>query len=121
MSDQTIILYATFPADKSDVSLANKIAQDLISKRLAACVNILSPMTSVYEWDGAIETSQEVPAIIKTTSANAQNTIDRINQLHPFDVPCIVSLPISEAHSHLPFLDWIKSQTTRDAPVTGRP
>lgn len=102
MSDATI-LYSTAP----DRETAQKIADALIADKLAACVNIPAPMTAVYEWEGAVEHSEETPMLVKTTKAAAPAARDRILALHPYDCPCVVALAINADASSAPFLDWI--------------
>ena len=68
----------------------------MVEERLAACINILRPVRSIYRWQGAIETADEVAAIFKTTTAQADALIARIAALHSYDVPCIVTWPIDK-------------------------
>ena len=102
MADVTL-LYSTAP----DVETAQKIADTLVTEKLAACVNILAPMTSVYEWDGALEHAGETPMIVKTANSSAAK--DRIIALHPYDCPCVIALNIDEAASSAPFLEWVRA------------
>ncbi len=102
MGDVTL-LYSTAP----DAATAQKIANALVTEKLAACVNILAPMTSVYEWDGALEHSGETPLIVKTADGSAAK--DRIVALHPYDCPCVIALKIDEAASLAPFLEWVRA------------
>jgi len=102
MSDATI-LYSTAP----DRETAQKIADALIADKLAACVNILAPMIAVYEWEGAVERSEETPMLVKTTKAAAPAARDRILALHPYDCPCVAALAIDADGSSAPFLEWI--------------
>lgn len=106
MSD-IVFLYVTAP----DPEIARQIARTLITEKLAACVNISAPMTSIYEWDGAIEETAETAMIVKTTAAAVERARDRIIALHPYDTPCIAALPIS-AHGSAPaFLKWAAQAT----------
>ena len=102
-----VFLYCTAP----DAATAETIANALIAERLAACVNILAPAQSIYEWQGSVEKTEETPFIVKTTTAAAQGVRERILALHPYDCPCVVALQIGSAHSSAAFLDWIKKQT----------
>jgi periplasmic divalent cation tolerance protein len=102
-----VFLYVTAP----DPQAARQIARTLITEKLAACVNISAPMTSIYEWDGAIEETAETAMIVKTTAAAVERARDRIIALHPYETPCIAALPIS-AHGSAPaFLDWVAQAT----------
>lgn len=105
MSDPIIFIYVTCP----DQASALKIAGRLLEGRLAACANILAPMTSLYEWDGEREQAMETPMIIKTREGHRELAREAILAEHPYDCPCIVELPVSGGHG--PFLDWIRSQT----------
>jgi periplasmic divalent cation tolerance protein len=81
---------------------AREIGKQLVASKLAACVNILDNMNSIYMWDGEIQDDSEVVCIAKTM-------IEKVKSLHSYDCPCIVSLPVSDGHE--PFLDWISDQT----------
>ena len=73
---------------------AERIGRIVVEERLAACINILGPVRSIYRWKGAIETADEVAAIVKTTQVSGDALIARIAALHSYDVPCIVAWPI---------------------------
>lgn len=95
-----------------DRDTAGRIARALVDERLAACVNLLPGITSVYRWEGAVETDEEVLLLAKTAPARVQALIARIVELHPYDVPEVVAL---EAAGGLPaYLEWIASETARD-------
>lgn len=106
MSD-IVFLYVTAP----DPETARLIARTLITEKLAACVNITAPMTSIYEWEGAIEETTETAMFVKTTAAAAVRVTDRIIALHPFETPCIAAMPISSRGSAPAFLDWVAQAT----------
>jgi periplasmic divalent cation tolerance protein len=72
---------------------AERIGRTVVEERLAACINILGPVQSIYRWRGAVETAQEVAAILKTSQAGAEALILRIAELHSYDVPCIAMWP----------------------------
>ena len=84
---------------------AQKIAKALVTSKLAACVNILDNMNSVYMWEGKIQEDTEVVLIAKTTQARVPELVEKVKSIHSYDCPCIVSLPVSGGHN--PFLDWI--------------
>lgn len=96
-----VLVYATCP----DREVAIRIAKACVSARLAACVNIIEHVTSVFEWDGAIETATECSLICKSTSARAMELKDKIVSAHPYECPAVVVLPAVGGHA--PFLDWI--------------
>ena len=87
-----VSVYSTF----ADPAEAERIGRQVVEEQLAACVNILGPCRSIYRWQGAIESADEVAAIFKTTSAAADALIARIAALHSYDVPAIAVWPIEE-------------------------
>ncbi|POA99160.1 divalent-cation tolerance protein CutA [Chromobacterium sinusclupearum] len=88
-----------------DSQLAGQIAATLVSERLAACVNILAPCRSVYRWQGAVEQADEVPLLIKTRRDAYPALEARLLELHPYEVPEIIALPVA---SGLPaYLTWV--------------
>ena len=91
---------------------ASQIAEDLVENRLAACVNIIPDVTSVYKWKGDLEKSTEQLMLIKTTKERLQEVLDRIKILHPYEVPEIIALPIEGGHP--PYLSWLSSQVKGD-------
>lgn len=80
----------------SSAEEAERIGLAVVEERLAACVNILGPVRSIYRWQGAVQTAEETAAIFKTTHDNADALITRIAGLHSYDVPCIVTWPIDK-------------------------
>ncbi len=78
----------------------------MIEKRLAACINILGPVRSIYRWKGSVETADEVAAIFKTTSDRADALITQIAGLHSYDVPCIATWPIDKILGS--YADWVE-------------
>ena len=90
---------------------ANNIGKVLVETRLAACVNIIENMTSVYRWEEKVQQDSEVVLIAKTTEAQVPELIDKVKSVHSYDCPCIVSLPITDGYP--PFLDWIKSEAKK--------
>ena len=95
MTDATF-LYVTAP----DVKSARSLASALVEARLAACVNILPQMQSVYRWEGKIETADECVLFVKTTAAQSEATRDLILEQHPYDTPCVAALDISATGSN---------------------
>jgi periplasmic divalent cation tolerance protein len=97
-----ISVYAIF----ADAEEAERIGRAVVEERLAACINILGPIRSIYRWQGAIETGEEVAAILKTSHANADALIARIAGLHSYEVPCIVTWPIDKVLGT--YADWVE-------------
>ena len=105
---QTTLLVLTNCPDEES---ANAIALALVEERLAACVNILPRVQSVYRWQGAVESATEIPLFIKSTATNYPALEAAIRNRHPYQVPEIIALPVE---CGLPaYLDWIASETTQ--------
>ena len=93
-----------------DRATAEKLAEALIQKRVAACVNILAPCRSVYRWKGAVQHAEEYPVLIKTTRERYAALEAAIREVHPYELPEIVAVPIERG---LPaYLDWVATETT---------
>lgn len=93
-----------------DAPSAAKLAQHLINKHAAACVNQLAPCTSTYRWQGNIETVTEVPLLIKTTQVAYLRLEKLIREAHPYELPEIIAVSVTAG---LPaYLDWIVGETT---------
>ncbi|NRA47119.1 MAG: divalent-cation tolerance protein CutA [Oligoflexales bacterium] len=86
------------------------IASTLLKEKLIACANILSPISSVYEWEGQVCEENELGVFLKTCSTKYDELEDRIKTLHSYDVPCIIQLPIQNGNQD--FLSWISKQVT---------
>ena len=91
------------------VEEAKSIGQILVGQNLAACVNLLENMTSIYKWEEKLEESQEIILIAKTRKTLMPQLIETVNSHHSYDCPCILELPIQGGDPD--FLSWIKSQT----------
>ena len=102
MSDVTV-LFSTFPSRVE----AERVAQMVLTERLAACVNILGPCLSIYRWQGAIERSEEVPALFKTAPQLAGQLRNRIVALHSYDLPTVEAWPVSAAAA---VSDWVAAE-----------
>jgi periplasmic divalent cation tolerance protein len=87
---------------------AKEIGKELVANKLAACVNILDNMRSIYSWQGEIQDDSEIVMIAKTTEGRIPSLIDKVKLMHSYECPCIVSLPVSGGHQ--PFLDWIAAE-----------
>ncbi len=109
MDSQPLVVYCTCP----DPATAERIAETVVDERLAACVNIAPGLTSIYRWQGRIQRDAEVLLIIKTRSTVYPLLEGRIRELHPYEVPEIIALPIQAGSAT--YLDWIVEST--GAPV----
>ena len=92
----------------ADFAAAEKIAQQLVEDKLAACVNIFPAITSIYRWQGKIEQAQEVAALIKTKAALFTDVENKIKSLHSYETCCVIKLPITAGSNK--FLNWIDAQ-----------
>jgi periplasmic divalent cation tolerance protein len=101
-----VVVLSTFP----DEARAADIARVLVEARLAACVNLVASARSIYRWQGAIEEAREVLAVIKTTSERLEALRARLVELHPYELPEVIALPIIGGHAG--YLDWIASETS---------
>ena len=89
---------------------AEKLAMLLVEQRLAACVNLLAPCTSVYRWQGVVETATEIPVLIKTTLERYPALESAIRAHHPYELPEIIAVSLSAG---LPaYLEWVKTETS---------
>ena len=99
---RVVSVYAIF----ADAEEAERVGRIAVEERLAACVNLLGPIRSIYRWRGAIENADEMAAIFKTTNERADALIARIAGLHSYDVPCIVTWPIDKITSA--YASWVE-------------
>lgn len=92
-----------------DHGAAAALAAELVEARLAACANILAPCTSVYRWQGALETANEVPVLLKTTAARYAALEAAIRARHPYELPEIVAVPVERGLDA--YLGWVATET----------
>lgn len=88
---------------------AERIGRAVVEERLAACINILGSVRSIYRWQGSVETADEVAAIFKTSHAQADALITRIAALHSYEVPCIATWPIDKIVGS--YAEWVGDST----------
>ena len=103
-----VSVYAVF----ANAEEAERIGRAAVEEQLAACVNILGAVRSIYRWKGAIETADEVAAIFKTHHWRSDALIERIAALHSYDVPCVVSWPIDKIVGS--YAEWVEETVIRD-------
>ena len=82
-----------------------RLAATLVEECLAACVNVIGPMISIYQWEGKVERDTEVLLLIKTTAAGVEPLKERVLDLHPYDTPEFLALEVSTGSSG--YLDWV--------------
>jgi len=100
-----LFVYVTAP----DAACAEAIGRMLLERRLAACVNILPAVRSLYWWNGVIENSEETAFIAKTEADRFEALATAVRAVHPYECPCVVALPVDRATPD--FLDWIIAST----------
>ena len=89
---------------------AEKIGKELVDRKLAACVNILPGMKSIYRWEDQVQQDEEVLMVVKTRSKIFHSRlVPAVEEIHPYDVPEIIALPITAGAK--PYLDWIRQST----------
>jgi len=99
------LVYVTTESKKE----AQAIARALLEERLIACANIIEPMQSLYWWEGKIEDSDETVLIVKTRAAHLPALTARVKEMHSYDCPCIVALPITDGSKD--YLTWLARET----------
>jgi periplasmic divalent cation tolerance protein len=105
MATQTLLVLTNLP----DRASADAIASALVERRAAACVNIMSPCRSVYRWGDRVEMAEEHPLFAKTTADAYPRLEQVIRELHPYELPEIIAVPIGAG---LPaYLDWVAAET----------
>ena len=103
---KTILLYMT----TKNTAQARRIGKTLVAERLVACVNILGGMNSIYRWEGKLCDEREAVLLAKTRDTLLRKVVNRVKQLHSYEVPCIVALPLSGGNRD--FLRWVARETT---------
>lgn len=103
--------YIQLSTTADSLDTAEAIARTLVEKRLAACVQIIGPIKSIYWWQGKIETSQEWLCLIKSTEDSYKDIEDAIKALHPYEVPEIIAVPIVKGSND--YLGWIEKEVKK--------
>lgn len=100
-----VSVYAIF----ADAEEAERIGRTVVNERLAACINILGSVRSIYRWKGELQSADEVAAIFKTSNREVDDLIARIAALHSHDVPCIATWPIDKILGN--YAAWVEDST----------
>ena len=106
MNHEYVIVLTTLPGDAD----ATAFARAIVEERLAACVNLMAPMESIYRWDNGVERETERQVIMKTSKARVVALWERVRDLHPYDVPEFVVLPIVDGNDA--YLRWVAESTS---------
>lgn len=107
MAGEYCLAYVT----AEDREEAGMLAETIVGERLAACANILGTITSVYHWEGEVEQGQEVALLFKTRRDLLEALTARVRELHSYDCPCVVALPVEGGNAA--FLQWISDETAK--------
>ncbi|MBC7351340.1 MAG: divalent-cation tolerance protein CutA [Thermogutta sp.] len=105
-------VFVTFPDRES----AARVAQVLVAESLAGCVQIVGPIQSVYRWEGKIESAEEWLCLIKTPTSRYAQLEQRIRQMHSYQVPEIIAVPITAGSSD--YLTWLSAATGETSPAS---
>lgn len=109
--EQVLLVLSNLPDEAS----AHALARQLVEQRIAACVNILPAVRSVYQWQGQVEQATEVTLLMKTTHLRYAELESAIRNAHPYEVPEIIAVPIVGG---LPaYLNWVEQETTKGIDV----
>jgi periplasmic divalent cation tolerance protein len=103
-------MYSLIYITTSGEQESKNIARILLEEKQVACANIISSMNSLYWWEGEIEEDNESILILKTFSENFDKVVERVKQIHSYDVPCILELEIKKGSSD--YLDWLEESLT---------
>ncbi len=109
MTDSVLLTLCTCP----DESVAFSLAETLVEEGLAACVNLLPGVRSLYYWQGKLQHDTEVILLIKSAASGFPDLAARLSELHPYDLPEIMAFPIS--HGLTDYLNWVTTCTTASA------
>ncbi len=106
MSDYCLVLSTVASAEDGD-----RLARALVERRVAACVNVVAGVTSFYRWEGGVQRDEERLLVIKTRTDRFSDLRSALVDLHPYEVPEVIALPITGAHS--PYLAWLDASVSR--------
>ena len=107
MKDEPILVYTTYPS----VVEAEKSGLKLVEAGLAACVNIIPAMRSIYRWEGAVEAADEAVMVVKTRASLAEQVTAAVKAGHSYETPAVLVLPVTGGNQS--FIDWILAETEK--------
>ena len=105
-ADDLRVVFVTAP----DAGVAERLARGLVEERLAACVNLIPGIRSFYRWKGAVQDDAEVLLVVKTRADRLEALASRVQELHPYELPEILGLPIIGGSQA--YLDWIRTESS---------
>lgn len=97
----------TAPSGEEAATIVNR----LVEERLVACGNVVPGLRSIYRWEGEVHDDPEVLVVLKTVEGSVRAVIERSAELHPYDVPEILVLPVNVGYG--PYLDWVRNETSK--------
>ena len=106
MTDTRVVLM-TAPDQES----AERLVRTLLEERIIACGNIVPGVTSLYWWKGVVERDTEVQIVVKTTAAEVSRLLERVPELHPYEVPEVLVLRVEDGHG--PYLAWVRESVVK--------
>ena len=104
---EVVVVLVTAPSEDE----ARRIGQTLVGERLAACVNVVGPIRSIYRWEGAVQEEAEHLLIAKARREDVDTLAARVRALHPYEVPEVIALDVTAGSA--PYLDWVQRATDR--------
>ena len=107
-SASVVVVLSTAP----DAAEAARIGVTLVEERLAACANLVEGVSSIFRWKGAVQREQEVLMVIKTTTEAVGRLRSRLVELHPYEVPEVLALPVQDGHPA--YLEWVGAEVRSD-------
>ena len=110
MTDKVVVLTTCSSAEE-----AGRIAQALVERRLAGCVNVVSSLRSVYRWEGRVKEEAEILLVIKTTRALFDQVRRAVEKLHSYQVPEVICLPVIDGAPN--YLNWLGAAVREEAPA----
>jgi len=109
-NNEFVVILSTCP----DTGTAERLATALVEESLAACVNVVPGLRSIYRWNDAVRSDEEVLMLIKTTAERLEAARLRLVELHPYEVPEVVALPVADGHHA--YLEWVSNSTRTPQP-----
>lgn len=107
-SERVMVALTTAPS----AEVAERLGRSLVEERLVACANVVAGITSIFRWQGTVQRESEVLVILKTTADDVAALEKRVVELHPYEVPELIVLPVEAGHA--PYLEWVRGEVAHD-------